>query len=779
MKMIIKIARMELQKMFYSPIAWLILIIFALQSGITFINIFDQFVTWSELGHHFGNLTNRIYTHPNGGLFARILNNIYLYIPLITMGMMSKEFGSGSIKLLYSSPISNKQIVLGKFLSAMVFGLAMVFVLFFISLYGFIGIDNFDFPQILSALLGLYLLICTYAAIGLFMSALTSYQVVAAMGTFAVLFVLGQIGGMWQGLEFVRDITYWLSINGRAITFITGLICSEDFLYFILVSGLFITFTVLRLRGIREKNPKYVSVMRYSGAFLIVAILGYVSTIPSLMKYHDTTHTKALTLTENSQQVLSKVKGKITITTYVNIFGQNAWFGMPRMVKVDMDRYSHYRRFRPDIKMKYKYYYELPVQEDLLRNHHQRFADMTLEEAFKKSCKTFDVDEKRFKPGKEYLGEINLKAELNRFVRKLETEDGREFILHLYDDMMRFPNESQRTAAFKALARDLPVVGFVTGHQERSVNNFGSRGYHGLAKEKPFRPSLRNNGIEFMECNLSTAVPSNVDILVIAEPRAHYTEQDMDHLNAFINKGGNLVIACDRKRQQFLNPLVERFGVKFMEGQVVEHNKGYTMDLITSAITPEGQQIAHQFATLVAREGCVTMPGAVGIDHENLVKDFKATKVMQSDWAHNRRQLDSIGSWNELKTTDFIDDTARYDRSSGEKLGPITTALALTREVNGKQQRIMILGDADCFSNAEITMNRKGIDAMNFLMCNGMFFWLTHEESPTDVRRPEPPDNNLLASDDDMPVVGFIYRIVIPVLLALTCLLIWLRRRGR
>ena len=212
MKTILNIARMELQKIFYSPIAWLILIIFAIQSGMIYVEIVKGLVVNFELGYGDGvnALTRRIYAG-SGGLFPRTLNNLYLYIPLLTMGLMSREFSSGSIKLLYSSPISNAQIVLGKFLSMMVFSLAMVFFLFVISIYGFVGIKDFDYPMVLTGLLGLYLLMCTYSAIGLFMSSLTSYQVVAAVGTFAMLFVLQQIGVLWQDIQFVNDIAFWLS----------------------------------------------------------------------------------------------------------------------------------------------------------------------------------------------------------------------------------------------------------------------------------------------------------------------------------------------------------------------------------------------------------------------------------------------------------------------------------------------------------------------------------------------------------------------------------------
>ncbi|MDE5424406.1 ABC transporter permease, partial [Ancylomarina sp. DW003] len=345
--------------------------------------VIENLVGARELGLRTnGAYTSEITKYSIGGM----LKYIFLYIPLVTMGLMSKEFSSGSIKLLYSSPISNLQIVLGKFLSMMIFGLALCGIMFLLLGYGLIGIKMYHFPLILTGLLGMFLLICTYSAIGLFLSSLSSYQIVAAIGTFVTLFVLGKIGTVWQDIEFVRDITYWLDMGGRASFFVRGLICSEDILYFILISGLFISFTVLRLKGIREKRPKYISVMRYAFTFCIVALVGYVSTIPVLMKYHDSTITKTRSLTENSQKVLSEIKGKIKITTYVNLFSRRG-DGLPRRINIDLDRYERYRRFRPDIKMEYKYYYG----KDDLELFKKRWGGKTDQEALEKKAKVFKV----------------------------------------------------------------------------------------------------------------------------------------------------------------------------------------------------------------------------------------------------------------------------------------------------------------------------------------------------------------------------------------------------
>ncbi len=815
---------MELQKIFYSPIAWLILIIFAVQCGMFFSQMIKSYVTSQELGYDLQRITQNFFAGGRG-FYASVARNIYLYLPLITMGLLSTEFNSGSIKLLYSSPISNRQIVLGKFLSMMVFGLAMAMIMFFCGMYGFFAIKMYDIPLMLTGLLGLYLLICTYAAIGLFMSSLTSYQVVAAVATFATFFVLQQIGSMWQGIELVRDITYWLKLSGRSETFINGMITSEDFLYFILVSALFITFTIFRLKGIREKNPKYISAVRYIGVFLIVAVLGYVSTIPYLMKYHDSTRTKTNTLTPNSQKIINQLKSKVTITTYVNIFG-NAFFQcLPRSVNYDFERHKQYVRFKPDIKLKYKYYYALPVQETLLNRYKTMWGKGTQEEAIKKLSESYGFKQDLFKPASLYTNEIDLKSELNRLVRKIETADGKSSILRTYDDRFVFPFESQKTAALKHLVQELPMVGFVIGHDERDVNDFGSRGYNSLAKEKPFRWSLINNGFDFMKLNLSEPVDKRVDIMVIGESKFGYTEQEMKNLNDYIDRGGNMIIACDRRRQEAMNPLVERFGVKFMEGQVVEYNKGYTQDLITAEFTPAGKDLAYQFEDIKKRGACVTMEGAVGISYEE-VSEFIYTPVLVSDEMKNLPKLSDpgfikqlqkaqeakkdgkiitrnqqylldafakekgeteepessekyIASWNELQTTDFIDEVATFNPEDGEAIGSITLALALERKVGNKKQKIMILGDADCFSNGETSRFRKGIEAQNFSMATGMFFWLSDNEVPIDVRRPEQPDNELYTKKSAVPILTTLYKIIIPTLLGLTYLLIWLRRRGR
>ena len=253
MKTIFRLAKTELRILFCSPVSWLILVIFAFQAGLSFSDNFGGQLKRQALEYGLGDITLETFAG-YVGLMTSMVRNLYLYIPLITMGLMSRELSSGSIKFLYSSPITTRQIILGKYLSMMIYGAMLMAILLIYIIFGAFTIENMDLPLALTGLLGLYLLTCAYAAIGLFMSSITSYQVVAAMGTLAILAVLNFIGDVGQGIAFVRDITYWLSMSGRAYKFLAGMICSEDMLYFIIVISLFILLSIMRLQSGRKKR---------------------------------------------------------------------------------------------------------------------------------------------------------------------------------------------------------------------------------------------------------------------------------------------------------------------------------------------------------------------------------------------------------------------------------------------------------------------------------------------------------------------------------------------
>ena len=298
MKIIYKIAKAELQILFYSPIAWLILILFTFQTSMDFSGLLDGIVRSKAMGYELSGLTSRLFGGWEG-IFVTVQGSLYLYIPLLTMNLMSREFSSGSIKLLYSSPVTNAQIIIGKYLAMIVYSLVLMLILCVYVLYGAFTIENFSYPTIFTGLLGLFLLALTYSAIGLFMSSITSYQVVAAIGTLAALTILNYISGWWQDVAFVRDLTYWLAMPGRSMEFVKGMICTENVIYFLMVIGLFLGMAILRLQSCRQKKSWIRVWGQYLGIWAVALCIGYISSRPVMKKYYDSTETKANTITPN------------------------------------------------------------------------------------------------------------------------------------------------------------------------------------------------------------------------------------------------------------------------------------------------------------------------------------------------------------------------------------------------------------------------------------------------------------------------------------------------
>ncbi|WP_065218669.1 MULTISPECIES: Gldg family protein [Butyricimonas] len=766
MKTILKITKNELSTLFYSPIAWLILIIFTFQSGMTFADAWAGILRSLALGYNVYNTTERLLLGYSGAI-SGMQDNLYLYIPLLTMGLMSQEYNRGSIKLLYSSPVSNRQIIFGKYLSMIVYALLLIAVLFIYYVFAAFSIINIDTPYVFVALLGIFLMVCAYAAIGLFMSTLTSYQVVAAVGTLAVLASLNYIGNIGQEIPFVRDITYWLSISGRADTFFRGLVCSEDLLYFLLVIALFITLSILRLQAERTKRSATQNTLRYGGVILLTLVIGYTSSRPYARVYYDATEMKDNTLTQNSQDVMKKLDGPLSITTYVNMLDEDYFRGMPRYYNDDNERFEKYVRFKPEIKIKYVYYY------DKIANPHlqQRYPGLTDEQCLEKICEVEDVDVEDILTPEEIRKQEDLSGEYNKFVRVIERGNGQKAFLRIYDDNHKHPSETEITAALKRMVVKSPLVAFLTGHGERNINGAGERDYYAFSQYKSFRNSLVNQGFDCISLSLDSidAIPNDVDILVISDMRTSLLDREQKIIENYVEEGRNLLIAGEPRRQEQMNPLLALFGLKFMPGILVQESKDFSADLILASATQAASELSRSFYRMARYGYKATMPTTVEIRQVE-EKGFTLTPLLMTD---------STGTWNELETTNFIEDTARVNPAIGEIEKAYATMLYLTRQINGKEQRVIVLGDADCIGNGELSKQRNGLDATNFTLVTESFRLLSNGEFPVDTHRNYSSDRGVHLGQKAGIWINILFMGMIPGILVILYLCLWWKRKSK
>ncbi|MDD4632014.1 MAG: Gldg family protein [Proteiniphilum sp.] len=775
MKVIFEIAKNELKILFFSPVAWLMLVVFTVQTGLQFADIFNGTISYFALGHTSGgDLTHNIYSNTFFGFFTRVQQYLYLYIPLLTMGIMSRETSSGSIKLLFSSPINNFQVITGKYLSLTIYNLLLMLPLFLYAIFGYFTIVDMDFPLVLTGILGLYLLACAYAAIGLFMSGLTTYQTVAAIGTFATLAALTYVGRVGQTIPLVRDITYWLSITGRASEFIRGLISSEDLLYFFIISAMFLSLAVLQLKNKRSQSSLAGRMGSYVAVLLIAVFMGYLSSRPSLMAYYDSTRMKTQTLTAPSKEVLAQLKGKMSITTYANLFANDYTSVLPQYYNQDMEDYRPYMRFKPDMKMGYEYYYH---PSPGFENTNPQHAKLTMKERAEKLANVYKLNFKRFLTEDKIKEIEGLAEEQYRFTRIIETADGRTAHLRNFDDMMKKPSESEITAAMKRLIMKPPKVGFLTDHQERSIEGRGDADYHSFAKSRTFRYALISQGFDTESVTLvkGRKIPDDIDILVIADPKTAYTDPEIEEINRYILSGRNLLIASKPGRTHLLQPLVEPLGVEFVAGTLVQESANFAPDLIFGNISSEGAELAKTYAEMSRTNTKITFPGVSGLTFR-AGKGFTVKPVIVTESV----VTDSTRCWNELETKNFNDEVPRFNPDAGEELqASLPLVLSLERTINERVQRIIVMGSADGISNGEFAVQRVGVETNNYALITESFRWFTQGEFPIDTSREANPDNALRhVQNADRKRIKTTFGFVIPSVLALMGLMLIVRRKN-
>lgn len=676
------------------------------------------------------------------------------------MGLMSQEFSGGTIKLLFSSPITGSQIIGGKFIAMMFYGLLLILVLLVPLTISEILVPDLFTPMVLSGLLGIYLLFCTYAAIGLFMSTLTSYQMIAALGTLTTLSALSFVGKLGQNIDFVRDLSYWLSISGRVNEFLWGLICSEDVIYFLIVSFLFIGLSILKLSFERQHSTTLTKFAKYGGLVVGCLLIGYLTSRPVFKYYYDATENKQHTLTPNSQKILSEIKGDLTMTTYVNLMDNNGNYGLPRNWNNDKKNFEQYIRFKPDMKLKYVLFYDTIVG-----------SNMTTEEMLKqveKQIVVHDLNPKKILTPKEIREMIDLRPEENRFVRVIESANGQKVFLRMYSDMNRYPGESEISVAFKSLISKRPLVAFVTGHNERSVDLDGDLNYRTFAKILTQRESLINQGFDPVSIEITGGrdIPADVDILVIADPKTSYTPEELTSVNRYIERGGNLIIAGEPRRSPIVNEMIAQLGVAIVPGTLVHPSETYRSDLLFLPITPESKAISPQLSRIANLGGQLSMPSVGGL---GLFADqgYQITPLVVTG---------TSGYWNELETTNFVEQLPELNTAIGETETAMPTVLALSKKKGDKEQKIILMGDADCISNAELNINRD-VRTANWAFIINAFKWLADNEYPIDVSRPATTDNEIKITPPLHSILTITIKWGIPGLLVLLAVFVWIRRR--
>ena len=236
--MIWTIANRELKNLFLSPLAWIVLGIAQVIFGMIFSSVMSDY--GANKGEQVAGITAYI-LQPMFGLAPFVL---VIVVPLLTMRLIAEERRNHTLVLLVSAPISMAEIVLGKFLGVLLYLLILSALLIVMALSLLFG-GTLDFGLLFSSLLGLVLLLCSFTAIGVFMSTLTKSPTLAAIGSFGMLFLLWMFA--LSANIYGDNVLSYLSIIEHYVPFIQGLFSTRDLIYFLVITAIFLVFSVRRL----------------------------------------------------------------------------------------------------------------------------------------------------------------------------------------------------------------------------------------------------------------------------------------------------------------------------------------------------------------------------------------------------------------------------------------------------------------------------------------------------------------------------------------------------
>jgi ABC-2 type transport system permease protein len=241
MSRVLTIAKREVDSLFVSPVAYLVLCFFLFWMSLVFWFFYQSgslleirtLMDWSRFG-------------------------LFFAVPLITMGIFADEYRSGRIEMLRTSPITEFDLLFGKYIGAMAFYLFLVAsTLIYPIIFRFYG--RMDLGQIISSYIGMFFLGLMFVAVGLFFSACTREQIIAALAGMITLGALTILSFFSSKLPIqlgtgrfafpLRAVGEYMAVGTHVANFTKGSIELSSIIYFTGIAGFFLLLTYLLLES--------------------------------------------------------------------------------------------------------------------------------------------------------------------------------------------------------------------------------------------------------------------------------------------------------------------------------------------------------------------------------------------------------------------------------------------------------------------------------------------------------------------------------------------------
>lgn len=311
-----------------------------------------------------------------------------------------------------------------------------------------------------------------------------------------------------------------------------------------------------------------------------------------------------------------------------------------------------------------------------------------------------------------------------------------------------FNEQNFDNAMMRLLRGTSRQVFWLEGHGERRLDGIANNDLGEFGRQ------LAERGLKLTSLNLALAqaVPANAAMLIIADPQVDLQPAEVEKIEQYVDRGGNLLWLIDPEPLHGLEPLAERLGLVLTPGTIVD-----------PSLPPRSGPPVFAVASSYARH-----PITNGFHLNTVFPYAREIGTLQTDEWHATTLVEAAArGWVEMGK---LDDHVTFDKSK-DFPGPVPVAAALERMVGDHQQRVVVIGSGSFLSNT--FLGNGGNLELGIAVVN----WLAGDDNLISIEPRPAADARINIEPSTLYLVAFSFLLVLPLAFAATGILIWWRRR--
>ena len=656
-----------------------------------------------------------------------VVSSVYfvllIVVPILTMRSMAEEKRQKTDQLLLTAPVQIWKVVAGKYLAMLTIFLIPMLIL---CLYPLILLQfgSVSLPMAYTSILGYTLFGAACLAIGLFLSAVTESQVIAAVLTFGVLFFLNMsvsISSLIGAGGILADILSAICIYQPFINFVQGIFDMTGIVYYVTAVLLFLFLTVQLLY---KKHGTYRASMSAFACIAVVLVNLIANHLPSQYLKYDVSDQQLFTTGEQTAEILANLDEDVTLYLIAQQGGEDSTL---------LELLERYEGLSSHITVETRD----PV---LYPNFVSQYTDESLSEN-----SVLVVGQERSK-AVDYYDIYQYSMDYSTYSSSLDSFDG----------------EGQITSAIDYVtAEEIPVLYTLEGHDEAALSS-------------SLTSSIEKENIEVQSLSLLTndAVPEDAAVLLIYGPLSDISEDEKNKITDYMDRGGQVIYLRGYTDQETpnLDSLLEEYGISVAEGLMLEGSSDHHLTNYPYYLLPNinysdyTSDVSSRYVMMAFAEGLTETAAESSSEDEEETDDgltYESLLTTSSE-AYSKVNLES----------------ENLEMEEGDIAGPFDLAAVVTKTIDeeaGTEAKLVVFSSETLLDEQVDSMVSGG----NSTLFMNVLSQLVDHESTVSIEAKSLAVSYLTVTAGSAIFWGLLTVIIIPLFLLCLGGVIWFQRRKR